>query len=235
MKKSYIVVFIMLLVPFLIIMLNNRRTNSVIEYNIIFKEKLSEYHFFEGPMLNLKPNTEAITVEIASTLFTDYAEKKENRYFTSRTKMIAKTNGLPQFPDGTIIAKTFYYGSRLKNNKIIKSVLETRVLIKYKAKWNAAVYIWNELQNEAYLSQNGKTTPITFIDKNGKKRATNYVIPSRTDCIVCHRQDNELLPIGLKIKNMNMDINRNHELVNQLEYLKQHNKLQILPNENYCL
>jgi hypothetical protein len=69
-------------------------------------------------------------------------------------------------------------------------------LQKSKSQWNATTYKWNDTQDEAYLLQDGATVPIAFVDEKGKNRTIGYKIPSRADCISCHRQNDKILPIG---------------------------------------
>jgi uncharacterized repeat protein (TIGR03806 family) len=198
---------------------------------MIFKEKLSDYNLFHGQLSDLNPNPRAVSVELASTLFTDYTDKSRIIMLPLGKKMTADGNDLPSFPEGTIIAKTFYYKRSIKNNMIAKSILETRLLIRHESKWNTAVYLWNKEQNEAFLAPDGKKIPVAFLDPRGKKHSTNYAVPSTTDCITCHRQDDQVLPIGLKIANMNRDIIKNNHAVNQLLYLQQQHLLELSPRE----
>jgi len=227
MKKSYIILLAVIGVPCVLMLLNNRAITTIIEDNIVFKEKLSEYGLFKGMMSELTPCDEAVLMEIASPLFTDYAEKHRLILLPKGKKMHTHGSGLPDFPDGTIIAKSFFYPKRETGNSLTKYILETRLLIKNQSQWNAATYKWNDTQDEAYLLQDGVTVSIAFEDENGKHRTTHYKIPSRADCISCHRQNDKILPIGPKLRNMNRDVIRHHGSINQLTYLKQKGKLEI--------
>ncbi|MCT3918924.1 hypothetical protein HZP98_04485 [Elizabethkingia anophelis] len=218
MKKIHIFT-ISICVVGLIVFLNSKFLNSNIRNTIILKKKLSEYNLFEGKMSDLIAVKEALPFDIASPLFTDYADKDRFILLPPGKKMKAKGTGLPDFPDGTIIAKTFYYNNRIQHNKQVRSILETRLLIKHESVWNVAVYKWNEAQNEAFLLENGENIPISFVNGKGKSYSTVYKIPSRTDCISCHRQNDQALPIGPKIRNLNFDVYRNGYYINQLEYL----------------
>ena len=101
------------------------------------------------------------------------------------------------------------------------------MLIKSRDQWSASTYKWNDEQDEAYLLKDGATVPARFVDEEGNSRTTNYKIPSRTDCTSCHRQNDKIFPIGLKLRNVNIDVSRERQAVNQLEYLKQRGKLEI--------
>lgn len=227
MKKSHIVILTLLLLPCILILLNDRGISGTIEDNMVFKQKLSEYGLYQGKLSDLVPCEEAETIEIASALFTDYAEKQRIILLPKGQKMKAKGNGLPDFPDGTIIAKTFFYQNKTNEKANTTHLLETRLLIKYQDQWNASTYQWNDTQSEAYLIKNGATVPVAFVDEKGNSKTTNYKIPSRTDCISCHRQNDKIFPIGLKLSNINTTVNREQHTVNQLEYLEQKGKLEI--------
>ncbi|MCP2937417.1 hypothetical protein NK983_32460, partial [Salmonella enterica subsp. enterica serovar Typhimurium] len=81
----------------------------------------------------------------------DYAEKQRLIKIPVGTKINALDDGLPNFPDGSIIVKTFYYYNNKKDTARGKRIMETRLLIKHVGKWNAATYIWNQDQTDAKL------------------------------------------------------------------------------------
>lgn len=227
MKRSYIILIAVILVPCLLMLLNNGGITAKIEDNIVFKEKLSEYGLFEGNISDLNPCDGAFIMEIASSLFTDYAEKHRIILLPNGQKLKSNGDELPDFPDGTIIAKTFFYPNRRTGDLVTRSILETRLLIKNNSQWNAATYQWNGTQDEAFLLQDGATLPVVFEDKKGNSRTIDYKIPSRADCISCHRQSDKILPIGPKLRNMNIDVIREERTINQLAYLKEQDKLDI--------
>lgn len=226
MKKKHIVIVAIFLTPCLLIFFNDRGISSSIKDNMVFKEKLSEYGLYQGNMVELRPCDEALSIEIASPLFTDYAEKQRLILLPEGGKMKARGSGLPDFPDGTIIAKTFYYPTKTNDGKNSLHIIETRLLIKNDGRWNAATYQWNDTQDEAFLLKHRAVVPVAFVDEKGKHRTTSYKIPSRTDCISCHRQNDRILPIGPKLRNMNINIKRGPESTNQLEDLKEKGKLE---------
>jgi len=57
----------------------------------------------------LEPAPGVEILESGSTLFTDHAEKQRLVKLLTGKRMRANGDALPEFPDGTIIAKTFYY------------------------------------------------------------------------------------------------------------------------------
>lgn len=212
-----------------IIQLGGCRTDSNQGDNFVFESRLSEYGFFKGAISELVPVDEVSIIEIASPLFTDYAEKQRLIFLPKGERMRGEGSDLPDFPDGTVIAKTFFYPRSTKGAGISKLIVETRILIKNESKWSAATYKWNAMQDEAFLLQDSATVPIAFIDEKGHSRSIDYRVPSRSDCLACHRQGSQLVPLGMKLRNMNIDVQRDGALVNQLEHLQSGNKLDKIP------
>jgi uncharacterized repeat protein (TIGR03806 family) len=189
--------------------------------------KLSDYHFFVGPLKNQKPGYKVIPYAPASSLFSDYAHKKRFVWMPKGTK--ATYNGddnVLEFPVGTVLIKTFYYDNVQPSNTT--KIIETRLLIRKNDEWKLYDYIWNESQTEAFLdtNQNGVFVPITFIE-NSITRSINYKIPSQTECVTCHKiNPNQSIggekntPIGPKPQNLNTVYNYGTTSRNQLEHWK---------------
>jgi uncharacterized repeat protein (TIGR03806 family) len=216
-----------LLIPILFIILNNTGRGTVAKDNLVFRDKLSDYNLFKGKIADLVPNDQGFSYKLASALFTDYTDKKRVIFLPKGKKMIASDDGLPSFPNGTIIAKTFFYppGDTIGNPKL--QLLETRLLIHKDGQWNAATYQWNAAQDEAFLLMDSASVPVSFWDDKGVERKTNYIIPSRNDCIACHRQGNHLLPIGPKIRNLNRTIVNDRGSIQQLMLLAKQGALDL--------
>lgn len=221
--KKYIIILLVLLVPLFYVLSCNSGNNPNIENVVTFKKQLSLYSLFSGKMSELNPCTGVELLELSSTLFTDYAEKQRLIRLPAGKKMILNGNELPEFPEGTLIAKTFYYpskgGTRLQ-------ILETRLLLFSGSKWNVASYRWNKAQSEAFLIKDGATVPVIMQDLHGKVRRIAYHIPGKKECVSCHHSDNMILPIGPKVRNLNRDVQREGKVVNQLAYLMEKGLIQ---------
>jgi uncharacterized repeat protein (TIGR03806 family) len=196
--------------------------------NMTFPKSLSAFKLFKGKMANLIPNDDIEELHLSSALFTDYAEKQRLLKLPTGTKMTAKGDGLPDFPEGTILAKTFYYTAA--QTKEAQRIIETRILIKHKQKWNAATYQWNEEQTEALLANNGATVPIYIAIPNGENKEISYKIPNAFQCYDCHRSGGDMVPVGPKLRNLNVDIFTNNNSVSQLDQLSKKGLLAIAPN-----
>lgn len=189
---------------------------EAISNNISFKNKLSEYALFKGKMPDLVPADNMVPIQIGSSLFTDYAEKQRLMKIPDGAKVIIAGDGLPVFPDGTLIAKTFYYSN---SEKGARQIIETRLLLYSGQKWNVATYQWNAAQTDAELLTDGAKVSVYFKDQSGKRRHLEYKIPTQNDCGTCHRSGDELIPLGPQTRNLNINVNVGGKSVNQLTYL----------------
>ncbi|NND94787.1 MAG: hypothetical protein HKN45_07950 [Flavobacteriales bacterium] len=195
-------------------------TSSVVNVDLtaVPYSQLSDYNLFQGDMKDMAPQSDVLSYDLISHLFTDYAKK--NRYVwmpnNTEAEYISDTE-IVDFPVGTVIIKTFYYDNVLPDN--VRRIMETRLLIRKETQWIFAEYIWNDEQNEAYLDTQGDFYPIEFIDDNGITRSVNYRLPSMDggECLFCHKKDGLPIPIGPKPQNLNKDWNYEDGIMNQLE------------------
>jgi uncharacterized repeat protein (TIGR03806 family) len=186
----------------------------------ILLPKLSDYNIFTGDPATLAPCNGFHLYELATGLFTDYAEKQRLIKVPANQTLTAVKDGLLQFPDGTVLVKTFYYFNDKRNASKGKRIIETRILIKNNGQWMAGTYVWNKEQSDAVLVTGGQKTPVSWIDEKANNKTISYQIPSAKDCGVCHSNNNSIMPIGLKVRNLNRDVFRNNTSLNQLPYLE---------------
>lgn len=124
------------------------------------------------------------------------------------------------FPNGTILTKTFFYHLDERSPGLGKRVIETRLLIKQSDVWDLAAYKKIENQSAAILVLGGFDTPVSWINSEGENLSTIYHMPSQNECITCHQLDNSLTPIGPKLRNLNRSVTRNNVTLNQIEHLQ---------------
>ena len=212
----------------------------------ILLPKLSDYNIFTGDPAALTPGNGFHLYELATGLFTDYAEKQRLIKVPANQKFTAVNDGLPHFPDGTALVKTFYYFNDKRNASKGKRIIETRILIKNNGQWMAGTYAWNKEQTDAVLVTGGQKTSVSWIDDKANNKTIAYQIPSAKDCGACHSNNNTIMPIGLKVRNLNRDVTRNNASLNQLQYLQdagimnavnpdQFSKLPAWQNETYSI
>ena len=187
--------------------------------------KLSGLKIFQGPMKTLTPSDGYTFFEGSTDLFNDSCEKNDLIFIPPGTKMTAPTvgSGLPTFPVGTMIVKTFYYYKDLRNHTFAsdKSIIETRVMIKTDSKWIGGTYAWNSDQTEGTLITNGQIVPVGWIDDASQTHKVNFRIAPYGQCVSCHTSNGDFVPIGFQIKNVNVPRIRDPYLgMNQLTYFQ---------------
>ena len=187
--------------------------------NDLLKSKLSQYAIYQGNISNLQPTNGYHLYELSTELFTDYAEKQRLVKIPEGKTMIPSGDGLPDFPDGTTLVKTFYYYRDMRDTSKGKNCVETRILVKKDQQWSAGTYLWNSDQTDANLITSGLNKTINWIDSQGNGKVISYQVPNERACASCHNANNSTFPIGPKLRNLNRDVLRNNELVNQLQHL----------------
>ncbi|WP_405573159.1 fibronectin type III domain-containing protein [Winogradskyella sp. Asnod2-B02-A] len=188
-------------------------TTSVPNVAAEFKTNLSELNLFSGNLNELMITSKAFEYDLNTRLFSDYAHKQRIIALPEGTSMEYDGDGLPIFPDNTVIAKTFYFNIDDRDLSLGKTIIETRVLIKLNGLWETGDYKWNSEQTDAVLDLEGSSLPVTWIDTEGNSNSSTFQIPSNTDCFTCHSNNDNIIPIGPKLRSMNFEING----VNQLE------------------
>lgn len=197
-----------------------------VDLTLVPYEKLSEYKFFDGPLKDQKPSLDVLPFEPASALFTDYAHKKRFVWMPKGKKATYNTDGtILELPVGAALIKNFYY-ENVQNVTPVGStrIVETRIMIRKENGWIFADYVWNAEQTEAFNNLAGSVTPISWIDENGESKTADYKIPSESQCIVCHKQQQLIdgstitkhIPIGIKPQNLNFEYNYGDATKNQL-------------------
>ncbi|HMU97628.1 MAG TPA: SO2930 family diheme c-type cytochrome [Chitinophagales bacterium] len=180
-------------------------------------QKLSEYNFFKGKISDLIPNESVLPYDVATPLFTDYAEKARFVWLPEGTSANYNKDEALDFPEGTILIKNFYYWNDFRDHSKGKRIIETRLLVKEKKGWNTNNYLWNDAQTDATLDVVGKTIPIKWINEKGEQMGTNYSVPNKNQCKNCHNFNNTFMPIGPKVRNLNHDFTYQEGTKNQME------------------
>lgn len=180
-------------------------------------DKLSDYNFFQGNLADLNAVYGVLPYEPINSLFTDYAHKKRFIWMPNNVSATYVSDGdILNFPVGSVLIKTFFYENVLPNNTTKN--IETRLLIKKASGWIFANYIWDEAQQEAVLNTtgNGFNVPVEWME-NGVQRSVNYRIPSETECFICHKSFDAIIPIAPKPQNLSSIYNYADGMANQLQ------------------
>lgn len=150
--------------------------------------RLSDYGFFADARRQL-PAPGVTPYRLQTPLWTDGADKRRFVYVPAGQKARAGGDGLLDLPVGSALVKTFSFGERL---------IETRVLLRRADGWAALPYRWNEAQTDAELALGGARFALTRPDG----QAISYAIPNKNQCKDCHKLDHAVAPIGPKARNL---------------------------------
>lgn len=187
---------------------------------LVFEDSLSAYTLFDGVPSELTPAMDVQLLELSSVLYSDYAYKQRLVKLPGGTQMVRLSDGTLDFPDGTILTKTFFYYNDERDRSQGKRIIETRLEIKENNIWNVATYIWNQAQTEAILTLDGLDTEVSWINENGQNISTLYHVPTENECMTCHQSNSEMAPLGPTLRNMNRSVERNGVTLNQLSHLQ---------------
>ena len=179
----------------------------------ILQPQLSAYAIFKGAPGELIPAAGYEPYELTAQLFSDYAQKQRLIHLPENTKLSAQGNGLPHFPEGTILVKTFYYADPEAVSK--RRIIETRLLIFSGGQWTAGTYVWNAQQTDAELVTSGKKIAVRHPAGNGIQIIA-YEVPDQRECATCHGSGSAMQPIGPEMRNLNRQVLRDGKQVNQL-------------------
>jgi uncharacterized repeat protein (TIGR03806 family) len=191
---------------------------SPVNYNLeqMPYAKLSDYHFFEGNLSDLKPVYGVLPYNLINKLFTDYAHKKRFIWIPKDVKASYISDFEPlDFPTGTILIKNFFYENTLPNHNT--KIVETRLMIKKENHWIFATYQWNDAQTKAIYNMSGADIPLNWINDSNETKHVDYHIPPGADCLTCHQSNDNPKPIGPKPQNINKSYNYADGEKNQLE------------------
>jgi len=191
---------------------------SEIDFNQIPFKNLSDYGFFKGKLRSLDPDKGVLLYEPASSLFTDFAHKSRYIWMPEgkSANIKADVEGSLDFPDQTVIIKNFYYPADFRNPQDGHRVVETRLMVKKNGVWEAFPYIWKDDQSDAEYKVVGAEKEVRWIDLQGKEQVVNYIVPNKNQCKSCHNEKEQLVPIGVKAKHLNHDIQFGNENKSQL-------------------
>ena len=180
-----------------------------------FPKKLSEFSFFKDTHAQI-PSDGVVPYELISSLFSDYSYKQRRVYIPEGKKASFRKDEVFDFPVGSALIKTFYYPIDERNLSLGKKLMETRLLLRKQNGWEAVSYAWNEDQDEAIIKKAGKTILADWIDFKGKSRSVRYRVPNKNQCKECHANNDAVMPIGPKARNLNKIYDYQDESINQL-------------------
>ncbi|MEM9072563.1 MAG: SO2930 family diheme c-type cytochrome [Myxococcota bacterium] len=156
-------------------------------------------------------NDRVVPYDLNTALFSDFSLKARAIYLPEGEAMDYDAEVPFSFPVGSVIVKTFYFPADFREPDRNLELIETRVLRRTSAGWEAWPYIWNEEQSDATLRVGGDTREISFLDEAGEMQTSSYLVPQRNQCTSCHQRnvgeggEAVLTPIGPAARHLNRD------------------------------
>lgn len=203
---------------------------------------LSAWQIFDVSSGQLELSDRVVPYDLNTPLFTDYAHKLRTVWVPPGAPPAdLNIGGAPAFPVGTVISKTFYYpresaggdavlkradpGGQL--NPILAdlsrvNLIETRLLVRRDAGWEAVSYVWNAAQTDAVLTKIGDVQPLSLIEPDGERQDFTYIVPDVNQCAGCHAPNNtsrEIQPLGLRARHINKSYDYAGAELNQISHL----------------
>jgi uncharacterized repeat protein (TIGR03806 family) len=199
-------------------------------------EKLSDWHLLATDGRRLTLNTGVLPFDLNSGLFSDHAHKLRTVWMPPGSAAHYHPEDAFDFPEGTILSKTFYYpraeGAALRQTGHAEPdvvaqgldlsrvrLVETRLLVRRADGWVAMPYVWNAEQTEATLERTGDLRPVELVDDSGRRQRFTYVVPDENQCAACHVVDlkqKAFLPLGPKARHLNRRLDYAEGPENQL-------------------
>jgi len=180
------------------------------------KPKLSDYDFFRGRMADHQPKEGVLPYDVSAQLFSDYALKSRFIALPKNQQLVYQKDGTFNFPQESVLIKTFYYTNNYRSSDQGSRLIETRLLINTQDGWMGFPYVWNDEQTEAYLEIAGKRLNVSFIDPAGQSINFEYSVPNFNQCKGCHVNQNRMIPIGPKVRLLNHEFDYDNGKMNQL-------------------
>lgn len=150
--------------------------------------------------------------DLTTPLFSDYATKDRAVFVPPGKKIKYDANGPFDFPVGSVISKTFGFGSP-------ERIVETRLLVRRQDGWAGLPYVWRADRSRADLSLGGGSADVDFVNAAGHRVATRYAIPNANQCASCHADAaGTMRPIGPKARLLNKDYDYGGRAENQLAH-----------------
>lgn len=144
-----------------------------------------------------------VPYDLVNPLFSDHAAKHRAVFVPPGEQVRYDGEDAFAFPVGSVLIKTFAFAPDMRTPDDGESYVETRLLIRKAAGWEAYPYIWNDEQTEARYAPVGAKETIETIAPDGGALSIHYAVPNRNQCKTCHQSGDDIVPIGIKARNLN--------------------------------
>lgn len=156
-------------------------------------ERLSEWGLFTDGVAQA-PAPGVLPYTVVSPLFSDYAAKHRFIRVPEGTAAQYTSEGPWDFPEGTVLVKTFSFPVDRRDPAAGERIIETRLLVLEEGTWQPYVYLWGG--DEAFLTQVGARVDVEWIHDDGETRTLTYRVPNAAQCANCHGGLEDVEPLG---------------------------------------
>ncbi|NWN91903.1 hypothetical protein HLV39_10415 [Marinobacter adhaerens] len=205
---------------------------------------LSDYNLFTDDRdPTASPTRGGVPYDLSTALFSDYTSKYRFIFVPEGKKATYSASEVLEFPEGTVITKTFALPENTAMRDQGERVIETRLLIHRADGWAALPYYWDS-ESDATLAIAGKRlSGLSTINNQGEQITFDYTVPKAADCSSCHsvvpnlagaddEREQIFLPIGPKARYLNKDHTyADGTVYNQLQYMAEGGLLTDLPSD----
>jgi uncharacterized repeat protein (TIGR03806 family) len=191
-------------------------------------DKLSDWHLFRDASKQ-DPADDVLPYQVISPLFSDYTTKFRFLYVPDGKKIGYRDDGAWDFPEGTILVKTFSYPKDVRKPFEDVRLIETRLLWREPASscpdlasgpcWTAHTYVYSDDGKDATSLVAGKFVHVDFTGPTGEAMSNDYHVPNTVECKECHQKSDVELPLGLKTRQLDRDSEIDGETKNQIDRL----------------
>ncbi|MEZ5812499.1 MAG: SO2930 family diheme c-type cytochrome [Rhizobiaceae bacterium] len=178
-------------------------------------KSLAAFGFF-ADLAAQAPAEGVLPYRLNTPLFSDHAVKLRFVYVPAGKAASYDAEEAFSFPVGSALIKTFAFPGGSGGPGHDLRLIETRVLLKTEAGWQAWPYLWNADHTDAVLKVTGAKVGISLAAVDGKTVDFTYSVPNKNQCKGCHALDGEVTPIGPKARNLNGDFRYRDGARNQL-------------------
>ncbi len=166
--------------------------------------QLSEFGFF-ADMTAQQPAQGVVPFALNTPLFSDGALKDRFVYVPDGKAAAYDETEAFDFPVGSALIKTFSFPADFREPEKDIRLVETRLLLRNEAGWQAWAYLWNAEQTDATLKIAGAKVDIETVAADGAPLSFTYSVPNKNQCKACHSLSGEIEPLGPKARNLNGD------------------------------
>ena len=194
------------------------------KYTTETPSKLSDWGVLDVRDSRMHVDADTVVYTLASPLFSDHALKFRTINVPEGRTVAVTDSGRFDYPVGTVITKTFFYKTteahshdgqlrflavsdiatptpndlrEIELNAV--QLIETRLLVRREAGWQALPYRWRADQTDAELLPAGDLLLADMVFEDQSEASFAYLVPNQNQCAGCHVLDQStkaIEPIG---------------------------------------